>query len=228
MSLLTTFTFSLGTGKTASVRSIIYGLNKEQAEGKLPCFQFVSVNGMEMRHPFDVYVRLWEAVSNRKEICPAGEALAKLEMYFGENPSRKIENKEITQKRKVVVVLVDVIDYLVTKKQTVLYNLFNWPSRGFSTESPAQLIIIGISNTLNLPERLHTRLQSRIGNERCIYISYSVDQIIGILKGKLGIMDSNEVSADPTVPAIDAMDCYMFTYSFVFVGFCSQYFMKTH
>ena len=57
----------LGTGKTASVTSIIYQLRKEQAAGTIPEFTFVSLNGMEMRHPFDTYVRLWEAVSPHKE-----------------------------------------------------------------------------------------------------------------------------------------------------------------
>lgn len=79
----------------------------------------------------------------------------------------------------------------------MLYNLFDWPSRGFSAQSPAQLIVIGISNTLNLPERLHVRLQSRIGSERCMYASYSIDESMKILKGKLGIAGSgtDEVSA---------------------------------
>ena len=147
---------------------------------------------MEMRHPFDVYVRLWEAVSDRKEICSADEALAKLDLYFGGNQAMNNKDGTKVKKRKVVVVLVDEIDYLVTKKQTVLYNLFDWPSRGFSTQSPAQVIVIGISNTLNLPERLHVRLQSRIGSERCMYASYGIDESIQILRGKLGIT-GNEV-----------------------------------
>lgn len=184
-----------GTGKTASVKNIVYHFGQEQAEGKLPAFQFVCVNGMELRHPFDVYVRLWEAVSNRKEVCPADEALAKLELHFGGNLNLKSKEDKKVQKRNVVVVLVDEIDYLVTKKQTVLYNLFDWPSRGFSAYSPAQLIVIGISNTLNLPERLHVRLQSRIGSERCMYASYGIDESIEILKGKLGITGPNEVSS---------------------------------
>ncbi len=186
-----------GTGKTASVKSIVYHFNKEQAEGKIPSFEFVGVNGMEMRHPFDVYVRLWEAVSyhksNRKEVCPAEKALANLEVYF----ARKRKNRGTT-KRKVFVVLVDEIDYLVMKKQTVLYNLFDWPNRGFSEKSSGQLIVLGISNTLNLPERLHARLQSRIGRDRCMYASYGIDESINILKGKLGITGSEKVRIFPS------------------------------
>ena len=147
---------------------------------------------MEMRHPFDVYIRLWEAISNRNEICPAEEALAKLDLHFGGNPHLKTQKS--TGKRDVVVLMVDEIDYLVTKKQTVLYNLFDWPSRGYSAKSPAQLIVVGISNTLNLPERLHSRLKSRIGRERCMYACYSIGESMSILEGKLGITDTKKVS----------------------------------
>ena len=176
------------------MKSIIYNFYQEQAKGNIPSFQFVSINGMEMRHPFDAYISLWESVSKQKEICPAEEALAKLELYFGGNPNLKKKAIGNTNGRDVFVVLVDEIDYLVTKKQTVLYNLFDWPNRGFSSDSTAQLVVIGISNTLNLPERLHTRLQSRIGSERCMYASYRTDESVSILKGKLGIIDVNTVS----------------------------------
>lgn len=37
--------------------------------------------------------------------------------------------------------------------QTVLYNLFDWPSRKGSC-----LSVIGIANTMDLPERLHPRI----------------------------------------------------------------------
>lgn len=37
--------------------------------------------------------------------------------------------------------------------QTVLYNLFEWPGRKGS-----RLSIIGVANTMDLPERLHPRI----------------------------------------------------------------------
>lgn len=38
-------------------------------------------------------------------------------------------------------------------RQTVLYNLFEWPGRKGS-----RLSIIGVANTMDLPERLHPRI----------------------------------------------------------------------
>lgn len=70
-----------GTGKTASVRSIIAELQREQHEGLLPEFNFIALNGMELRHPFDAYVKFWEAVSGpRKERLSAGDAVYELEV----------------------------------------------------------------------------------------------------------------------------------------------------
>lgn len=48
---------------------------------------------------------------------------------------------------------------LITKNQSILYNLFEWPTR-----KHVSLVIIGISNTMNLPEQMMARISSRLGN----------------------------------------------------------------
>lgn len=58
-------------------------------------------------------------------------------------------------------VLVDELDLLITKNEKVLYNLFEWPARKGS-----RLIVIGIANTMDLPERLSSRIGSRMGTLR--------------------------------------------------------------
>mmetsp|Transcript_14228 Transcript_14228/g.26682 ORF Transcript_14228/g.26682 Transcript_14228/m.26682 type:complete len:776 (-) Transcript_14228:2176-4503(-) len=176
-----------GTGKTASVNSIIHEMYHEQAEGLIPEFSFVSINGMEMRHPFDIYVRLWEAVSPSKEVLDRPKSRAKLQLYFSESSRKKTGNKDVnrTKKRRIVVLLADEIDYLVTEKQSILYNLFDWPLAGYENESDVQLIVIGISNTINLPERLHPRIVSRIGKQRCIFNAYTWSENLTIIEGKL-------------------------------------------
>lgn len=186
-----------GTGKTASVNSIIHQMYHEQAEGLIPEFTFVSINGMEMRHPFDIYVRLWEAVSPSKEVLDRPKSLAKLQLYFSESSAKKAGHEDLSRRnnRRAVILLVDEIDYIVTEKQTILYNIFDWPLTGYEKKSDAQLIVIGISNTLNLPERLHPRLVSRIGKERCIFKSYTWSESLTIIEGKLGqSISSGDVS----------------------------------
>ena len=50
---------------------------------------------------------------------------------------------------------------MLTQRQEVLYNLFEWPGR-----KNAGLAVIGIANTLDLPERLDPKVRSRLGSRR--------------------------------------------------------------
>ena len=50
------------------------------------------------------------------------------------------------------------LDLLWTRKQHVLYNLFEWPTRRH-----ARLVVLAIANTMDLPERIMMkRVSSRL------------------------------------------------------------------
>ena len=58
------------------------------------------------------------------------------------------------------IVLMDELDQLLTTKQEVVYNFFNWP-----TLVGSKLIVIAVANTHDLPERVMTgRVRSRLGS----------------------------------------------------------------
>jgi len=53
----------------------------------------------------------------------------------------------------------DELDQLMTTKQDVVYNFFNWP-----TLMNSKLIVLAVANTMDLPERVMTgRVRSRLG-----------------------------------------------------------------
>lgn len=57
------------------------------------------------------------------------------------------------------VVLMDELDQLMTTKQDVVYNFFNWP-----TLMGSKLVVLAVANTMDLPERVMTgRVRSRLG-----------------------------------------------------------------
>ena len=57
----------------------------------------------------------------------------------------------------------DELDQLVTTKQDVVYNFFNWPT--LSTGG-GRLIVIAVANTHDLPERaMNGRVRSRLGEQ---------------------------------------------------------------
>ena len=136
-----------------------------------------------MKH---AYVKFWEAISgNVKERLSPELAAVKLERYF----TGKIVKD--SPKRSVVVLLLDDIDYLVSKKETVLYNFFDWPKRSFDMPKSPRLIIIGISNTLNLPSRLKPSISSRLGSSRCDFKAYNENEFVTILTSKIQLEKTN-------------------------------------
>ena len=166
--------------KTACVRAVVNELQREKSTGDVPDFNFIALNGMEMRHPFEAYVKLWEAISNDREKCGPESAARNLEQHFmiqSNSPKATVDC--------VTVVLLDEIDYLVTQKQTVLYNFFDWPSRALEVCSKNRLVVIGVSNTMNLRDRLLPRVQSRIGSNEIFFQAYGIQQIVAILTSKL-------------------------------------------
>lgn len=68
------------------------------------------------------------------------------------------EKKAKTLAGKTRVILIDELDALVTKKQTLLYNLFDWPCHKNS-----KLLVVSIANSMDLPERMQAKISSRIG-----------------------------------------------------------------
>jgi len=63
----------------------------------------------------------------------------------------------------------DELDQLMTAKQDVVYNFFNWP-----TLAGAKLVVLAVANTMDLPERVMSgRVRSRLG-ELLFSLSLSV------------------------------------------------------
>lgn len=157
-----------GTGKTATVKEVIHTLMEEADAHQLPPFKHIEINAMKLQRPHETYSLLWRAVSGQH--ASDHRAALLLDNYFA-TPSSK---------RLVHVVLVDELDYMVTRKQKVLYNLFNWP-----TYPHSRLVVVGIANTMNLPERLLPRISSRMGLRRVKFKGYTVEQIEKIMKARL-------------------------------------------
>lgn len=84
-----------------------------------------------------------------------------------------------------LVVLVDELDQLCTKKQNILYHLFDWPNR-----PDARLLILSIANTMNLPEQvMMSKIQSRLGLRRLLFHAYKYGELIKIVETRIGELD---------------------------------------
>nr|XP_034359168.1 origin recognition complex subunit 1 isoform X2 [Arvicanthis niloticus] len=158
-----------GTGKTATVHEVIRCLQQAAQTNDVPSFQYIEVNGMKLTEPHQVYVQILQKLTGQKATANhAAELLAK---RFCSRGSQK----------ETTVLLVDELDLLWTHKQDVMYNLFDWP-----THKGAQLVVLTIANTMDLPERIMmNRVSSRLGLTRMSFQPYSHGQLKQILVSRL-------------------------------------------
>ncbi|KAI9249453.1 P-loop containing nucleoside triphosphate hydrolase protein [Phascolomyces articulosus] len=178
-----------GTGKTATVLEVMRHLQYRAEQKELPEFDFVEINGMKVTDPNQAYSILWECLnksdSRNSGAAPrrvtSAHALDLLEARFSAPDNRQ----------KTTVVLMDELDLLVTKKQTVMYNFFEWPNRPNS-----KLIVVAIANTMDLPERMLTnKISSRMGLTRINFQPYTYQQLYQIVESRLEGIDAFETEA---------------------------------
>ncbi|KAI1336393.1 P-loop containing nucleoside triphosphate hydrolase protein [Xylariaceae sp. FL0016] len=169
-----------GTGKTATVREVVSRLDEAVASDELDDFIFVEINGMKITDPHQSYSLLWEALRGQR-VSPS-QALDLLEREFN-NPSPR---------RVPCVVLMDELDQLVTRNQSVMYNFFNWPGLRHS-----RLIVLAVANTMDLPERtLSNKISSRLGLTRITFPGYNHEQLMKIVQSRLEGVPGHIVEPD--------------------------------
>ena len=150
-----------------------------QAE-ELDDFIFVEINGMKVTDPHQSYSLLWEALKGDR-VSPS-HALGLLEREFDHPSPRRVP----------CVVLMDELDQLVTKNQSVMYNFFNWPGLRHS-----RLIVLAVANTMDLPERtLSNKISSRLGLTRILFPGYTHEQLQEIIRSRLSHVPDNIVDPD--------------------------------
>lgn len=169
-----------GTGKTATVREVVAQLNAAVLTEEMDDFIFVEINGMKVTDPHQSYSLLWEALKGDR-VSPS-HALDLLEQEFSHPSPRRVS----------CVVLMDELDQLVTKNQSVMYNFFNWPALRYS-----RLIVLAVANTMDLPERtLSNKISSRLGLTRITFPGYKHTDLIEIIGTRLANVPGNIVDPD--------------------------------
>ena len=78
-----------------------------------------------------------------------------------------------------ILLIIDELDILINTSQNLLYNIFNWTTYDFS-----RLIVISISNTLDLPNRLLPKIQSRMGNNIIMFKPYNKEELRMIIQDR--------------------------------------------
>jgi len=140
----------------------------------------VEINGMKLTDPMQAYSLLWNKLTGGQTTPKQAAILL--------NTKFSPKNKPI--KKTTTVIFVDEMDYLLNKKQNVLYSFFEWPTR-----KNVPVVVIGISNTMNLPEHMQNRVQSRLGLSRILFKPYTNQQLETIITTRLQGLDAFDASA---------------------------------
>lgn len=102
-----------------------------------------------------------------------------------------LEKKFEQKSSESIVLLVDELDMLCTKKQDVLYNLFDWPYKKNS-----KWIVIAIANAMNLPEQVMNKISSRLGLTRMNFQPYThaeLEEIVTLRLQELNVFDREAI-----------------------------------
>jgi len=87
------------------------------------------------------------------------------------------------------------MDHLVTKNQDVMYKLVDYANRANS-----KLVLVGIANSLNLPDRFLPRLKGKdVEAKRLSFNPYTTENIIEIISTRLQSLDPDST----TLPLMD-------------------------
>ncbi|CAG0918734.1 unnamed protein product [Notodromas monacha] len=172
-----------GTGKTATVQEVVRALQDARDVGDIPQFKYIELNGMRITKPERTYTELWSGISDGERLAPVN-ACEKIRDFLDSRCDFGKGKKVRSQKKKPspsYLVLVDELDHLWTRKQNLLYNLFDWPNKPGS-----RLVILAVANTMDLPERMMiNRVQSRLGLDRLVFHAYTFPELQKIIESRL-------------------------------------------
>ncbi|KAK4780084.1 hypothetical protein SAY87_016190 [Trapa incisa] len=171
-----------GTGKTMTVLAVMRNLKSQVDDGVLKPYCFVDINGLKLASPENIYKVIYEALTGHR--VSWRKALQLLNERFSDGTRNGREHD------RPCILLIDELDLLVTRNQSVLYNILHWP-----TKPNSKLIVIGIANTMDLPEKLLPKISSRMGIQRLCFGPYNYQQLQEIICSRLEGIDAFEKQA---------------------------------
>ena len=188
----------IGTGKTLTTRQVILCLKESVKDKQLPPFKFIDVNAFQVTEPHQIYKLIYKVIwACHKIVLLISDMNNNLKELTDENASAEhavllLEKKFESKSSESIVLLVDELDMLCTKKQDVLYNLFDWPYKRNS-----KWIVIAIANAMNLPEQvMMNKISSRLGLTRLNFQPYThkeLEEIVTLRLQELNVFDMDAI-----------------------------------
>ncbi|CAH8486868.1 unnamed protein product [Schistosoma turkestanicum] len=154
-----------GTGKTAVILHVVQNFKTFEK-----CSAAV-INCMQLTSCADIFGRISVVLeaNNGKENSSISDANS-LECFLNKRSPKQ-----------TIILVLDEVDQLSTRSQELLYRIFEWPSK-----LTCHIIVIGVANALDLPERLLPRLKSKAHKPiHIIFPPYSQSELAEIVQAHL-------------------------------------------
>ena len=180
-----------GTGKTASVKTIINILESELNESQkknektidgndiIP-FRTLFLSGINYPNLSNVFKVIYKFIFTKaKDKMNIKNYIHALNNFFSHRKNYNRSKTLVDPTNSHILLIIDELDILINTSQNLLYNIFNWTTYDFS-----RLIVISISNTLDLPNRLLPKIQSRMGNNIIMFKPYNKEELRMIIQDR--------------------------------------------
>ncbi|OIT33836.1 PREDICTED: cell division control protein 6 homolog B-like [Nicotiana attenuata] len=159
-----------GTGKSLSMEKVKEVLVNWADESGFQAPDILSVNCTSLSNTSDIFGKILDKIQPRRKLNCSTAPLQYLQKMFSE--------KQQPAGTKMLLIVADELDYLITKDRVVLHELFMLTTSPFS-----RFILIGIANAIDLADKFLPKLQSMNCKPAVItFRAYSKDQIISILQ----------------------------------------------
>ncbi|CAH8331300.1 unnamed protein product [Eruca vesicaria subsp. sativa] len=164
-----------GTGKSLSMEKVRQQAEDWAKQEGLPCLETVSVNCTSLTKTTDIFSKILAENETGKKVNGSSSPLQQLQVLFSQ--------KQQSSSTKMMLIIADEMDYLITRDRGVLHELFMLTTLPFS-----RCILIGVANAIDLADRFLPKLKSL--NCKCkplvvTFRAYSMEQILRILQERL-------------------------------------------
>jgi len=191
-----------GTGKTATVHAVVKELKRKAEDGVCvlaSCSSVKLIRGnyrnfprshmsrstvsrsllLSTHIPSSGSLSLAPKAVVRRQLCAAWNRISGEKLWMrAVHEDIPCQSSHDLRRRRLIggsVVLMDELDQLLTTKQDVVYNFFNWP-----TMADSQLFVIAVANRMDLPQHLAAKIKSRLGAPYIPRISVQADRYSGL------------------------------------------------
>ncbi|GFZ13298.1 cell division control, Cdc6 [Actinidia rufa] len=162
-----------GTGKSLSMESVKGSLVEWAEEAGFRPPDVLAINCTSLSKTSEIFSKILGEDQPGKKTKSSTSPLQHLQNLY----SQKQQSTVV----KMMLIIADELDYLITKDRAVLHDLFMLTTYPFS-----RCILIGIANAIDLADRFLPKLQSLNCKPMVVtFRAYSKDQIIMILQKRL-------------------------------------------